>query len=817
METQFVGSDGSGKPSLSSKLAATKAAYMNKSIDMASFRARPAPPSSARPTTSSGASMRPGSSSGRGSRPGGGRGGGTGGPNMNARPLALTCYLCGTQHFGQSLFHHLQACQKKWMMVEDAKSARERRPLPPPPPELTEDLPRDTLSIEAFNAAMYAYWPDAFEKHVTVCTPDNPGGPLGMPKSAAAAKLGSAATSAATSSPYSKVGGVNGTPGGRPTSSRPQPGGGGAVRPGGGNKSNGYGTGGGPNMNSKPRAFTCYLCGTQHFSQRALPAPPQELTEDLPSEPQGIDAFNASMYAYWDRVSLIVCNICTRSFRADAYEKHVKVCTLDNPGGPLGMPKNAAAAKTVPAGGGGGGAPGGGRGMTRSVSRTQRPRALMCYLCGTQHFGQSLLIHIPQCYEKWLKVEAQKDRKERRDPPPPPPELDQPLPSSPEGIDLFNQRMSDVYNGRSLMQCAHCGRTMRPDALVRHQNACTAEKPMKSAATRPSASEAAAAAGGGSSRGRDPSEQPEGDMEMDQCDNCGRRMRPDALLKHNKVCTPDKPMKAVPSSRGGPAGSALNVPPAGPSPPPGAPRPAAGGRRPVVPESASSPSSNKSSGGAGQGMKSGYEEGEEDNPPPKKYSYPDPPANSGQQGSEDDRIQCQTCGRRFGEDAFEKHVRVCAKVFASKRKVFDSTKARLAGTEAASLYKGGKAPPPPGRPGVAGGTAPRAAAASQQQQAADAVPKWKAQSESLRTAMQNMRQLKAAMARGENIRDIPYVPSAPDPSFIQCPHCSRRFNAKAAERHIPACANTVSKPKFLKAGTGGSGQGAPQSKHLPKW
>jgi hypothetical protein len=48
------------------------------------------------------------------------------------------------------------------------------------------------------------------------------------------------------------------------------------------------------------------------------------------------------------------------------------------------------------------------------------------------------------------------------------------------------------------------------------------------------------------------------------------------------------------------------------------------------------------------------------------------------------------------------------------------------------------------------------------------VPKWKAQSEALRAAMQNMRQVTAAMARGEDIRNIPVVPSAPDPSFMQC-------------------------------------------------
>ena len=89
------------------------------------------------------------------------------------------------------------------------------------------------------------------------------------------------------------------------------------------------------------------------------------------------------------------------------------------------------------------------------------------------------------------------------------------------------------------------------------------------------------------------------------------------------------------------------------------------------------------------------------------------------------------------------------------------------------------------------------------------------QSESLRAAMENMRQVNAAIARGDPLP--PPVLSAPDPSLVQCPHCGRRFNDKAAERHILSCANTQHKPKFLKRGTGGSGAGAPQSKPLPNY
>ena len=120
--------------------------------------------------------------------------------------------------------------------------------------------------------------------------------------------------------------------------------------------------------------------------RRALPPPPPELTEDLPTDPAGMDQFNASMYAYWDRVSLIVCRICTRSFRQEPFEKHAKVCTADNPGGPLGLPKGVtpAAAKAAAAAAA---ASSGGRGSGGGPNMDAKPRAFMCYLCGTSHFS----------------------------------------------------------------------------------------------------------------------------------------------------------------------------------------------------------------------------------------------------------------------------------------------------------------------------------------------------------------------------------------------------------------------------------------------
>jgi hypothetical protein len=53
------------------------------------------------------------------------------------RTLLHPCtQLCGQQYGRTSLLIHIGSCQKKWMAVEGAKLPRERRPLPPPPPEV---------------------------------------------------------------------------------------------------------------------------------------------------------------------------------------------------------------------------------------------------------------------------------------------------------------------------------------------------------------------------------------------------------------------------------------------------------------------------------------------------------------------------------------------------------------------------------------------------------------------------------------------------------------------------------------------------------
>lgn len=78
--------------------------------------------------------------------------------------------------------------------------------------------------------------------------------------------------------------------------------------------------------------------------------------------------------------------------------------------------------------------------------------------------------------------------------------------------------------------------------------------------------------------------------------------------------------------------------------------------------------------------------------------------------------------------------------------------------------------------------------------------KWKQQSNALREAMKRNRQFKKEVDNGAGFGTgeafTPTMPSADQHrGLTPCPHCGRTFNAKAAARHVPRCANIINKPK----------------------
>jgi hypothetical protein len=161
---------------------------------------------------------------------------------------------------------------------------------------------------------------------------------------------------------------------------------------------------------SKPRAYTCYLCGQQYGSRslaihipqcqdkwlqkeeqkskaerRPLPNCPFILDDPLPTDPAGIDEFNSTMFSVYNGVSLCQCPYCKRSFHEEAFKKHQKLCTSETPGGPHAKRKPGQSAGM---GLGPSRIASDGASKAKSVGPAQKPRAYVCYLCGQQYGSQ---------------------------------------------------------------------------------------------------------------------------------------------------------------------------------------------------------------------------------------------------------------------------------------------------------------------------------------------------------------------------------------------------------------------------------------------
>ncbi|XP_073494194.1 zinc finger C2HC domain-containing protein 1C [Phyllobates terribilis] len=138
-------------------------------------------------------------------------------------------------------------------------------------------------------------------------------------------------------------------------------------------------------------------------------------------------------------------------------------------------------------------------------------------------------------------------------------------------------------------------------------------------------------------------------------------------------------------------------------------------------------------------------------------------------------VQCQLCGRRFMAHRLQKHAAVCQKTHSSRRKVFDSSKARAKGTDLEPyLHKKRDRTSP--LPQVK-------------------VNSWRQKHESFLRTIRQARVVQDVIARGGRISDLPPPPPEENPDYVSCPHCSRRFAPRAAERHIPKCETIRSKPR----------------------
>ncbi|XP_058173202.1 zinc finger C2HC domain-containing protein 1C [Anopheles ziemanni] len=173
----------------------------------------------------------------------------------------------------------------------------------------------------------------------------------------------------------------------------------------------------------------------------------------------------------------------------------------------------------------------------------------------------------------------------------------------------------------------------------------------------------------------------------------------------------------------------------------------------------------------------------------------------------DGLTRCEICSRNFADDRIEKHRIICQKTKSKKRKVFDATKHRVQGTDAEKYVLRGKktsvtaqARKPSTQLAPAVASAGQVAAGGGNKQS-----NWRKKHEEFIATIRAAKELKAHLAKGGKLSDLPPPPPSENPDYVQCPHCSRRFNQTAADRHIPKCATMLHnkpKPKPKAASTG---------------
>ncbi|NWW82958.1 ZC21C protein, partial [Climacteris rufus] len=137
--------------------------------------------------------------------------------------------------------------------------------------------------------------------------------------------------------------------------------------------------------------------------------------------------------------------------------------------------------------------------------------------------------------------------------------------------------------------------------------------------------------------------------------------------------------------------------------------------------------------------------------------------------------QCSFCKRKFLHTRLEKHMSICGKNQDSKRKVFDSSKARARGTELEGYQQWKSSRSPQSK------TPPRK-------------NNWRQKHEALIHVVAQGRQGQQALAKGGKASDLPALPPIDNPGYVACTYCGRKFAPQAAERHIPKCKNIKNRP-----------------------
>eukprot|EP01016_Furgasonia_blochmanni_P006810 TRINITY_DN12730_c0_g2_i2.p1 TRINITY_DN12730_c0_g2~~TRINITY_DN12730_c0_g2_i2.p1 ORF type:complete len:486 (+),score=88.40 TRINITY_DN12730_c0_g2_i2:75-1460(+) len=175
----------------------------------------------------------------------------------------------------------------------------------------------------------------------------------------------------------------------------------------------------------------------------------------------------------------------------------------------------------------------------------------------------------------------------------------------------------------------------------------------------------------------------------------------------------------------------------------------------------------------------------------------DAPSDDGDQDDDVELIPCpEGCGRSFKEESLAKHVKVCKKVFQTKRKKFDMTAQRIVDDDQYKYVQQTKQSEKKGSKN----TSSNAKGDNRPVGNGKKASKWRLQSEQLRAGLR--------VAKGGNLtpQEELKLKQNEEALLVPCPYCGRKFNENAAERHIPFCQN---KNKLDQMKTGGKAKNTP--------
>lgn len=106
-----------------------------------------------------------------------------------------------------------------------------------------------------------------------------------------------------------------------------------------------------------------------------------------------------------------------------------------------------------------------------------KPKALLCHICGREYGTTSLKIHVPQCEKLFIERESLKPKSQRR--------------SVPTAISIdtnnmnnmniqqYNQQAYQQYQTESMITCEWCNRRFADDRIHIHHKSCTQDNPAK--------------------------------------------------------------------------------------------------------------------------------------------------------------------------------------------------------------------------------------------------------------------------------------------------------------------------------------------------